>query len=97
MEKSTNSDGALNKSPSSSNSQTPTEYLSDIASRMSSTFFENLDQAGFKFWFVFHVRLFKQPYETDQIKYFAVKINFESNAKLCYKFPRLNLSKVISR
>ena len=49
MEKSTNSDGALKESPSSSNSQTPTEYLSDIASRMSSTFFENLDQAGFKF------------------------------------------------
>jgi len=46
MEKSTNSDGALKESPSSSNSQTPTEYLSDIASRMSSTFFENLDQAG---------------------------------------------------
>ena len=58
MEKPNNSDGTLKERSSASNSQTPTEYLSDIASRMSSTFFENLDQAGFKFQLVLYFRLF---------------------------------------
>ena len=56
MKKSTHSDGTLKKSPSASSSQTTTEYLSEFASKMSSTFFENLDQAGlYLFYFVSNI------------------------------------------